>query len=137
MSVAPARIGTARSYAPRRTAVAAPSPRARLRIVPNAAPDATRAPFFALCAAILVAALLGALALNTTMAATSYTLRDRASTLASLEEQRETLATDLENTTSPAQLTLRAQQLGLVPSDGVTYVRLSDHTLIGGQGAGK
>lgn len=73
MSLAPMRA-TAPRVEPRRESEPA---RPRLRIVGAAAPDAARAPYFALCVAILLGALLGALALNTSMAATAYTIRDR------------------------------------------------------------
>lgn len=129
MSLAPMRA-TAPRVEPRRESEPA---RPRLRIVGAAAPDAARAPYFALCVAILLGALLGALALNTSMAATAYTIRDRTLELSSASIQAETLATQVEQAAAPSQVMARAAALGLVPSGGVIYVDLASGTLVGGQ----
>lgn len=128
MSLAPARLAPARPT----SAPASPTPRPRLRIVTHSDPEASRAPFFALCAAILIGALLGALALNTSMAATAYTIRDRTVELANAQRTEETLATQVEQAGAPAQVMARAESLGLVPSDGVVYLNLETGQLIGG-----
>lgn len=123
------------SAAPARIALPTTRPRTRpgLRIVRQTRTEATRAPFFALCATILVGALLGALGLNTSMAATSYTIRDRQRELATAQQSVESLAGQVEAASSPAQVMAHAAALGLVPSPGVTYIRLSDRTILGGQ----
>lgn len=123
------------SAAPARIALPVSRPRAvpRLRIVRQTQAEASRAPFFALCAGILVAALLGALGLNTSMAATSYSIRDKQRELATAQQDVEHLAGQIEIASSPAQVMQQAAALGLVPSPGVTYIRLSDGVLMGGQ----
>lgn len=129
MSAAPARIALP---ATRRPATQA-RPRPRLRIVRQTQAEATRVPFFALCATVLVAALLAALGLNTSMAATSYSIRDKQVELAAAQQSAQTLAGQVEQASSPAQVMAQAQALGLVPNPGLVYIRLSDGTLVGGQ----
>ncbi|PWD50032.1 hypothetical protein C8046_04430 [Serinibacter arcticus] len=123
------------SAAPLRVAPPAPRGRTapRLRIVRQTQAEATRAPFFALCATVLVSSLLAALGLHTSMAATAYTIRDKQRELAVSQQSVESLAGQIETISSPAQVMSQAAALGLVPSPGVTYIRLSDGTLVGGQ----
>lgn len=128
MSLAPLRTAAPR-VEPRREN---PRARPRLRVVASAATDSARAPYFALCVTILVAALLGALALNTSMAATAYTIRDRTIELSNAAITEESLANQVEQAAAPAQVMERAARLGLVPSAGVIYVDLASGTLIGG-----
>lgn len=130
MSAVTARLAPVRTGPRVDTAPARP----RLRIVAHTAPDGARVPYFALCAAILIAALLGALGLNTSMAATSYEIRDRTRELAQVQQHRETLATQVEEASSPAQVMQRAGRLGLVPSEGVIYIDLASGTLVGAVG---
>lgn len=106
--------------------------RPRLRIVAHSAPEGHRVPFFAVCAAILSAALLAALALNTSMAATSYTIRDRTIELSQATITAQTLATEVEAAGAPDAVIARARTLGLVPSEGVTYLDLASMSLVGG-----
>lgn len=128
MSLATARIAPA----PAPLRAPAPAFRPRLRLVTHTAPRTRRVPFFALCAAILVAALLGALALNTSMASTAYTIRDRSLTLSQTQQQRQGLATELERVSSPTAVMERAAELGLVASEGLAYVELASSSIIGG-----
>lgn len=127
MSAAPVRLAS--------TAYQAPAPlqrsRPRLRIVRHTATDVARAPYFALCAAILVGALLAALSLNTVMATTAYTIRDRSNELAAAQLQQESLATQVESASAPAAVMTAAQQLGLIPSEGVVYLDLASNAVIG------
>lgn len=104
----------------------------RLRIVAHSEPQARRAPFFGVCVTILLGALLAALALNTSMAATAYTIRDRTIEVSQAAIAEQTLATQVEAASAPAQVMARAQTLGLVPSDGVTYLNLESMALVGG-----
>lgn len=127
MSAAPARL------APRPAARPAPArPRPQLRVVALQRSEAARVPYLVLLVGILLAALLGTLVLNTSMATTSYTIRDRTIELTNAQQRLEALSTQVDQASAPAQVMARAQDLGLVPSSGVTYIRLSDRTLIGG-----
>ncbi|MBN8882927.1 hypothetical protein EDD28_3277 [Salana multivorans] len=127
MSAAPARL------APRPSPRPAPAPaRPQLRVVALHRPEASRVPYIGLLVAILLVAMLGALSLQTSMAATSYAIRNRTVELTNAQQQLEALSTQVDQASAPAQVMAKAQELGLVPSDGVIYIRLSDGTLIGG-----
>ena len=127
MSAAPLRI------APLRSGTERAATRPRLRIVGHTAPEATRVPFITLCVVVMVGALLGALGLNTSMAATSYTIRDRQAELALSQQEMEAVAGQVANASSPTVVMTRAAELGLVASPGVTYSRVAGSTLVGGQ----
>lgn len=124
MSAVPVRI--APRPAPRKAA-----PRPELRIVALRRAEGARVPYLALLVAILLAALLGTLVLNTSMATTSYAIRDRSIELTNAQQRLEALSTQVDQASAPAQVMSRAQALGLVPSPGVTYIRLADRALIG------
>lgn len=117
----------------------APRPRAhspldwrpRLRLVRAPAPARSRIPFLLLCVAILGGAMLAALALNTSMATTAYTIADRQAELAQLVETEQQLMTEYEQMSSPTQLAAAAAALGMVPAEGLSYIYLEDGTITG------
>ncbi|GMA31729.1 hypothetical protein [Litorihabitans aurantiacus] len=137
MSAAPARItpvarpGSAATGSAARGARGTALP--RLRLVRQTRAEAARVPFFAVCAGVLLASLLAALGLNTSMAATSYAIRDKQAELATARQDVESLSGRVEAASSPAQVMAQAAELGLVPNPGLVYIRLSDGTLVGGQ----
>lgn len=108
-----------------------PAWRPRLRIVRAPAQARSRLPFLLLCVAILGGAMLGALALNTSMATTAYTIRERQVELAQLTETEQVLAGQVEAMSSPTQLAEAASRLGMVPAEGLSYIRLEDGTITG------
>ncbi|WP_448071701.1 hypothetical protein [Georgenia yuyongxinii] len=133
MSAAPAR-------APRTTAAAPPRPtpawRPRLSVVPSPRPVRSLVPYLLLCAAILSAALLGALVLNTHMAATAYEIHDQQVALSRLDEAEASLRAQVEEAGAPATLQRRATELGMVPAQGLRFIRLADGALLGAGEAG-
>lgn len=110
---------------------AQPSWRPRLRIVRAPAQGRSRLPFLVLCTAILGGAMLGALALNTLMATTAYTISERQVELAQLTETEQMLSDQFVNTSSPTQLAAAATELGMVPAEGLSYIHLGDGTISG------
>lgn len=107
-------------------------PRAsRLHVVRPPVRSRTRTPFVVTCMSVLVASLLGTLVLNTAMAQGEY---ERAALQARLVESaqvQESLVVDLERRSSPAHIEAAARALGMVPSPGSGYLRLSDGVLLG------
>src|SRR5690625_2401605 len=92
------------SAQPVRTAPARPAPsswRPRLQVVRAPANQRSLLPFAALCLTILVGAMLGALMLNTAMAATAYELREQRIDLARLSEHQQVLAHQAEQIAAP------------------------------------
>lgn len=122
-----ARPGVQRAPA-RRAAV---TPRPRLRVV--AAPEQARArvPFILFCIAIVAAALLGVLLLNTSLARGSFEQSHLRGELAKLSESQQALSSQLEYAASPAQLAAAGLKLGMVPAPPEAFLRLSDNTVIG------
>ncbi|WP_421958397.1 hypothetical protein [Pseudactinotalea terrae] len=108
-----------------------PAWRPRLRLVRAPAQARARLPFLLLCVAILGGAMLGALALNTSMAMTAYTISERQVELAQLTQTEQLLAERVEQMSSPAQLAAAATRLGMVPAEGLSYIHLEDGTITG------
>lgn len=123
--------GIAPGVAPRAVPAEAPAPRPRLRVVAPPAQARTRAPFVVLCMAVLGAALIGTLLLNTSMAQGEYDRFSLRGELALSAQEQERLLTELEHVSSPAQIADAAQRLGMVPSSGGGYLRLSDGAVLG------
>jgi len=134
---------TARAYpAPARPYASAPQesparqPAApRLRLVRAPAHGRTRVPFVLVCMGLLAAAMLAALLLNTQMAQNSYETYDLSHELSRLDQDAQDLSAALDQKASPAQLAHAAGALGMVPSEGTGWVRLSDGVVQGAAGA--
>jgi len=75
---------------------------------------------------VLAVALLSALLLNTQMAKNSYENYDLSNELGRLDQDAQDLSAALDQKASPAQLAKAASALGMVPSDGTGWIRLSD-----------
>lgn len=125
MSAMPARAPQLRAPAART------SWRPRLRLVRAPAQARSRLPFLLLCVAILGGAMLGALALNTSMATTAYTISARQVELAQLSQTEQQLNTQLEQMASPTQLAAAADKIGMVPAEGLSYITLANGTITG------
>ena len=119
----------ARATAPLQAPVPQRSP--RLQIV--RAPETSRSvfPFFLMCAGILLAALVGALLLNTAMAVSSYRIHDQQARLTLLQEQQAELSGKLESLGSPAVLQDSASSLGLVPAEATLDVSVASKSILG------
>jgi hypothetical protein len=82
--------------------------------------------------AILIAALLSALVLNTQMARGSYAQHEMGVQLAELAQKQQELSSSIEAHRSPAQLAAAAAALGMQPTSGTAWLRLSDGSVTGG-----
>jgi hypothetical protein len=111
---------------------AQPRERARLRLVRPPAQARTHVPFVVVCMAILAAALMSALLLNTHLAQGSYTEQKLDNQLAELARTEQQLSAQLDANRAPEQLAAAATALGMQPADQVGWVRLSDGTVRGG-----
>lgn len=113
--------------APGRSRTAAP----RLRLVRAPQQTRTRVPFVLFCITILVAALLGALVLNTSMARGAYQAHDLQIELAQLARTEQDLNSQLLAHRAPGQLAASARALGMVPAPELAFLRLSDGAVLG------
>ena len=89
-------------------------------------------PFFVLCTAVLVGALLGALVLNTTMARGSYEM-------ARLQREVGQVAQDVQKkqgelAAAEASLPDTAKQMGMVPAENPTMVSVVTGKVVGKRG---
>ncbi|MGC5626833.1 hypothetical protein ACPYO6_01125 [Georgenia sp. Z1344] len=123
--------------APRRT-TAAPAPvttrrqRSRLTVVPSPVPARSRAPFVALLAAILLAALATVLVLNIRMAEAAYALHDRQMDLALVEESVAALEVEIDAAGASSVLDERAQELGMTRPQTTYFIELESGEITGG-----
>jgi len=124
--------------AARATAYPAPSrprpasaPAPRLRVVRAPEHARTRVPFILACMAVLAGALLSALLLNTSMAASAYAKYDLSNELGRLNQDQQDLTAQLDAKASPTQLAAAAAALGMVPTNGTGLLRLSDGSVQG------
>ncbi len=128
MSAATARQYTSPQRAPR------PAPLApRLRLVRAPEQVRTRVPFVLTCMGILIAALLAALLMNTSMAQAAFETTDAQRQLSQLVQDNDELQARLDEKSSPEQLAAQARALGMVPATGTGWIRLSDQTVSGAQ----
>ncbi len=110
---------------------AEPDPRPRLRLVRPPQASRSRVPFILGCMGLLVAALLCALVLNTSMARGAYEKADMDRQLARLAQDERDLTSQIDQESSPARLADSARALGMVPSGTTAWLRLSDGTVHG------
>lgn len=114
----------------RRPQTAGASPRPRLQVVATPEQSRTRVPFILLCVAVLVAAMLGALLLNTSMAQGEYERRALQAQLVQSVQAQQQMLSELERAASPVELARAADELGMVPATG-GYLRLADGVVLG------
>lgn len=114
-----------------------PVPAERLRLVRAPVQARSRAPFVLLCIAILGAALLGTLVMNTVMNNEAFAARDVQLQIAREAERADNLGEKIDALSSPQALAARAAGLGMVQSPHPGVLRLSDLKIFGGaSGAG-
>lgn len=106
-------------------------PAPRLRVVRAPQHARTRMPFILACMAVLAGALLSALLLNTSMASTAYAKYDLNNQLGELQQDAQDKQAALDAMSSPAHLAAAASALGMVPTNGTGWLRLSDGTVQG------
>lgn len=105
--------------------------RARLTVVPRRPTRAPKVPFVTLVSLLLVGGVAGLLLFNTNMQQASFTgtsLEAQASVLAAKEQS---LQMTLDTLRDPQRVAARAKRLGMVPSAGPAFLRLSDGKVLG------
>lgn len=119
---------------PRRSPAPHPHTTPKLKVVRPPRRQRARIPFFVVCLTVLVGAMLGALVLNTAMAATAYEMHSTQLELARTLQSNQEQAANVDELSSPSRLAEKAQSLGMVPGEGVTYIDLESGTLVGSAG---
>ena len=108
------------------------SAKAVLRLVPDLKPiageQASNRVFYGVITAILTFGLLGLLGINILLGNDAVRIRELKLESIALNEDREAALRDLDQITSPSTLAAKAQSLGMVPSQGPTFIDLSVKT---------
>ena len=107
----------------------------RLRLVQAPVHARSRIPFVLTCIAILGAALLGTLVLNTAMADGSYEAQRIKRELAVQAQVTDRYRAELDALTSPQSLAAQATALGMVQVANPGILRLADESIFGGAAA--
>lgn len=108
--------------------------RARLTVVPRRAQPAPRVPFVTLVSLLLVGGVVGLLLFNTHMQQASFTTTAMEERATVLDAREQSLQMDLAMLRDPQRVATRAKQLGMVPANGPTFLRLSDGKVLGRPG---
>jgi len=88
-------------------------------------------PFALLIGAILTAGLVALLLLHTMAAQDAFRLHDLQRQAGDLRDAEQQLAADNQRLQAPETLAARARALGMVPTDGVAFVRLRSGRVVG------
>lgn len=110
--------------------------RRQLALVPAVRTGAPRAPFVVLVGTLLTAGLVGLLMLHTALAEDSFRLHDLKKRSAALADREQALQQLVDLESSPRQLAVRAEGLGMVRSENPAFIRLSDGKILGKPKAG-
>lgn len=122
-------LSHARSRVPRFAESAAE--RARLTVVPRRAQKAPKVPFVTLVSVLLVGGVVGLLLFNTSMQQASFTATALEARATALDAKEQSLQMTLDHLRDPQRVAVRAQRLGMVPSDNPAFIRLSDGKVLG------
>lgn len=125
--------------AARRLAAAQPvaSPRSRFSVITTPQRSGPSVAYFLLCGAVLLAALVGSLLLNTAMAVASHRIHAQEAQLTLLSETQADLTAQLESLGSPTVLRDRADALGMVPAGTMVFLSLESGTVVGAPAVGE
>jgi hypothetical protein len=108
------------------------STKAVLRLVPDLKPipgeQATDRVFYGVVSGILVLGLLGLLGINILLGNDAVRIRELKLESISLNEEREAALRDLDRMSSPTNLAIQANSLGMVASTSPTFIDLSIRT---------
>ena len=92
---------------------------------------AGRGAFALVVTGLLVAGLVGMLLINTLLAQGAFQITALRSAQSSLLEQEQQLAQNIAEQAAPANLTVRARALGMVPVRTAVFLQLPDGTVLG------
>ena len=123
-STAPARL-----YRP--TARRAQQPQSRLRVLAAPLNTGRRLPFVGLCAVLLLGSLVTVLVINIALSRGSYDVYVLEQERTALAEREQQLSERLAIESSPARLSERARELGMIPNASPAFIRLSDGAVLG------
>jgi hypothetical protein len=109
--------------------------RVRLTVVPRTRTRAARVPFVTLVTLILLGGVVGLLLFNTSMQQASFATTNLEQQATALSSREQTLKMELDALRDPQRVALRAQRLGMVPSDTPAFLDLRSGRILGAPAA--
>ncbi len=122
-----------------RAVSAVPTPRfstesakaAGLKLVRPVRSRARKAPFVVVVLTILSVGLVGLIVMSTMLQAQSFEAEKLNRQVVALDTQQQSLAREVDQLQSPANVARRAIQFGMVPNTNPAFLRLSDGKVLG------
>lgn len=105
--------------------------RPKLRLAPPPAVSGPRVPFIAMIVVLVIAGVVGILALNQKINENAFKLDKLRAEQAKLDRQEQNLDEQIAERESPGNLAAAARKLGLVPAGAPAFIRLPDGRIIG------
>ena len=99
-----------------------------MRFLPSNGP---RVPFIAMIVVLVIAGVVGILALNQKINENAFKLDKLRAEQAKLDRQEQNLDEQIAERESPGNLAAAARKLGLVPAGAPAFIRLPDGRIIG------
>lgn len=105
--------------------------RPKLRLAPPPPVSGPRVPFIAMIVVLVIAGVVGILALNQKINENAFKLDKLRAEQAKLDRQEQNLDEQIAERESPGNLAAAARKLGLVPAGAPAFIRLPDGRIIG------
>src|SRR5215217_7649051 len=105
--------------------------RPKLRLAPPPPVAGPRVPFVVMIVVLVIAGVVGILALNQKINENAFELDKLQAEQASLDRQEQNLDEQIAERESPGNLAAAARKLGLVPAGAPAFIRLPDGRIIG------
>jgi hypothetical protein len=105
--------------------------RPKLRLAPPPPVSGLRVPFMVMILVLVIAGVVGILALNQKINENAFKLDKLRAEQAKLDRQEQNLDEQIAERESPGNLAAAARKLGLVPAGAPAFIRLPDGRIIG------
>ncbi|WP_290864205.1 hypothetical protein [Hamadaea sp.] len=124
------RLDRARAEARTEAGRTAPE-RAKLRLAPPMPVSGPRVPFVVMIVVLVMAGVVGILALNQKINENAFKLDKLRAEQAKLDRQEQDLNQQIAEKEAPGNLAAQARKLGLVPAGAPAFIRLPDGRIVG------
>jgi outer membrane murein-binding lipoprotein Lpp len=105
--------------------------RPKLRLAPSLPVSGPRVPFIVMIVVLVIAGVVGILALNQKINENAFELDKLRAQQAQLDRQEQNLDEEIALKESPGNLAAAARKLGLVPAGAPAFIRLPDGKIVG------
>jgi outer membrane murein-binding lipoprotein Lpp len=105
--------------------------RSKLRLAPPLPASGPRVPFMVMIVVLVIAGVVGILALNQKINENAFELDKLRADQAQLDQQEQNLDEQIAAKAAPGNLAANARKLGLVPAGAPAFIRLPDGRIVG------